>query len=260
MQTPHRLLRADAACFDRNPPLFSAKERERHDRILEVGRSILARRGRHAVSLAGLAVALRMTSPTLRRHFPDLDALLGEILRQHLHEIAVELGKIPHDAPDRNRQRRAAYLGFTRTALGGFTEAHLLLVRDRHTLPDDLLSTIEETRFLLGGNLAGDMACEALSHLDNPFLSQARIEAILALPEKSEILPTATAAPIQAATAAPIKATADPAPPAPAPPPPLAPDHWQSTATLDGEKPGDWIYAAGIPSVSRGPPIENAAR
>jgi AcrR family transcriptional regulator len=248
MQTSHRLLRADAERFDRNPPPLSAKERERHDRILEVGRSILAHRGRHAVSLVGLAVALRMAPPTLRRHFPDLDALLCEILRTHLREIAVEIGKIPHTAPDRNQQRRAAYLAFTRTALGGFTEAHRLLVRDRHTLPDDLLAAIEETRIALGFNLAGNMAHEALSHLDNPFLTPARIEAILALPEEAEIIP-------------PHHVTAETQPAAaPEPAPPPAFNDWGATATLAGEKPGDWIYAAGIPKLSRGPPIGNAAK
>jgi AcrR family transcriptional regulator len=248
MQTPHRLLRADAHDFDRNPPPLSTKERERHDRILDVGRSILARRGRHAVNLAGLAAALRITASTLRRYFPDLDALLCEILRLHVRDIAREIGKIPHDAPDRNQQRRAAYLAFTRTALGGFTEAHLLLVRDRHTLPDDSLSAIEQTRIALGFNLAGGMAYEALSHLDNPFLTPARIEAILALPEAAEIIPTVTAAPTRVATEIPPLTPAN-----------IAFTDWQDTTTLDDEKPGAWIYTAGIPpvrhdNVSRGPP------
>jgi AcrR family transcriptional regulator len=245
MQTPHRLLRADAQEFDRNPPDLSPRERARHDRILEVGRAILARRGRHAVSFTGLAAALRMAPATLRRHVPDLDALLCEILRQHLRDIATEIGKIPHAAPDRNRQRRAAYLAFTRTAFGGFTEAHLLLVRDRHTLPDDVLPAIEETRLALGGNLAGDMACEALSHLDNPFLSPARIEAILALPEPAEIIPEPVSLEI-------------PPPSSPPPPQSLAHNHWCETTTLANEKPGSWIYAAGIPTMSRGPPAERS--
>jgi len=247
MQTPLRLLRADAQDFDRNPPDLSPREWAQYDRIVEVGRSILARRGCHAVSLAGLAQALRMAPTTLRRHFPDMDALLGTILRQHLRNIAIEIGKIPHSTPDLHRQRRAAYLAFTRTALGGFTEAHLLLVRDRHTLPDDILPSIEQTRLALGGNLAGDMACEALSHLDNPFLAPPRIEAILALPEAAEIIPAAIAR-------APIAAKIQPPPKLPA-----AENQWQETTTLENATPGAWIYTAGIPKVSRAPPRQNTS-
>jgi hypothetical protein len=74
----------------------------------------------------------------------------------------------------------AAYVAFTRNAFSGSTPDHTLLIRERHTLPPDLLEPIEHLRELIGSNL-GKVCPEAtLSLLDNPFIQPPQIEATLA--------------------------------------------------------------------------------
>ena len=116
----------------------------------------------------------------MRRHFSDLDALLATLLRAHLRKLATAIGKIPHDAADRPQKMRAAYLAYTRTDLGTCTEAHLLLVRHRNLLPEDLFAPIEATRRDLGETLARGHSEAALNLLDTPSLDAPCIEAALA--------------------------------------------------------------------------------
>ncbi|MEJ0047475.1 MAG: TetR/AcrR family transcriptional regulator [Rhodospirillales bacterium] len=139
----------------------------------------MARRGSHTITLSGLAQALCISAGTLRRHFADLDVLLAILLCRHLRQIARALGDIPRDAPDRPQKMRAAYLDYTRTMLGGYTQAHLLLVRDRQLLPDDLLSNVETIRHGLGDMLAHGHAEAALALLDTRSLDAPLIEAAL---------------------------------------------------------------------------------
>jgi hypothetical protein len=48
--------------------------------------------GRPTVTLANLALALRMARLTIKKHFCDLDALLFHILSTHLMDIAKAIG------------------------------------------------------------------------------------------------------------------------------------------------------------------------
>jgi hypothetical protein len=73
----------------------------------------------------------------------------------------------------------AAYRAYTRTALGGLTETHLLLVRDSHTLPDDERISIDMMRQGIGELLGGNLREETLRLLDAPFLDAPAIEARL---------------------------------------------------------------------------------
>jgi len=180
MQTPARILRADAESLERDSPDLTVREQEQYTRILTIAEGLMARHGIHTMTASSLAQALRMAPSTLRRHFADLDALLATLLHRHLRKLAGALNKIPQDSPDRPQKCRAAYLAYTRTPQGGFTEAHLLLVRDRHLLPDDLLTNIEAARCKLGNLLAQGHAEEALALLDLPSLNAPRIEAALA--------------------------------------------------------------------------------
>ena len=180
MRTPNRILRADAEQLERDPPDLSPREAEQFSRILTVAEPILARRGIHTMTLPGLAEALRMSPRTMRRHFSDLDALLATLLRRHLRKLAYAIGKIPHDAPDRPQKMRAAYLAYTRTDLGFHTDAHLLLVRDRTLLPEDLFTNIEAARRDLGDTLAHGHSEAALNLLDTCTLDAPCIEAALA--------------------------------------------------------------------------------
>jgi AcrR family transcriptional regulator len=140
----------------------------------------MAEHGRDTITLTSMALALRIARSTLRHYFCDLDALLAEILHRHLRRLADALGEIPYDDPDLHRKRRAAYLNATRTPLGGLNEAHLLLVRDRHLLPDDLLPLVESYRTSIGLLVAGPDPEPVLALLDNPACYPEAIEATLA--------------------------------------------------------------------------------
>jgi AcrR family transcriptional regulator len=179
MQTPDRILRADAENLERDPPELSHREQEQYARILTVAEGLMARHGIHTMTASSLAQALRMGTRTLRRHFSDLDALLATLIRGHLRKLAHAIGQVPRDAPNRPEKQRAAYLAHTRTGAGALTDAHLLLVRDRHLLPADLLTYIEQARRNLGETLAPGHAENALALLDMPALDAPCIEAAL---------------------------------------------------------------------------------
>jgi AcrR family transcriptional regulator len=179
MTIPTRRLRALAQ--DRKPSAFPLTERQRarEENIVELATAILAEFGTHTITFSSLAIALRLSRATLRFHFCDLHALLADILHRHLMAISRALAAIPLDDPNLHPRRRAAYLEATRTPTGALNEAHLLLVRDRHLLPPDLLPAIELTRQGLGPMLAPRLADEALALLDTPALDAPRIEARL---------------------------------------------------------------------------------
>jgi AcrR family transcriptional regulator len=154
----------------------------------------MAEAGRHTITLTSMALALRMVRSALRHHFCDLDELLSEILHRHLARLAKIVGEAAsYDDPDALRKRRAAYLAATRTALGGLTEAHLLLVRDRHLLPADLRSAIEAFRHDIARLVAGPLAEKALTLLDSPAWTEEEIEAALSPKQPPQPQPQATA-------------------------------------------------------------------
>src|SRR5580698_1991882 len=100
MRTPDRILRADAQDLERDPPELTHRELEQYTRILTLTEGIMARRGIHTMTLSGLAVALQMGHATVRRHFPDLDALLATLIRRHLRKLSGVINKVPHDTAD----------------------------------------------------------------------------------------------------------------------------------------------------------------
>lgn len=180
MHIPQRILRAEVDDLPGERARRSTRDLETQDRILRAAQYLFARHGRASFSLTDLTVALRMSPATLRRQFCDLESILAEIILRHLHAIAVALGKVPFDAPNAHAARRAAYLAYTRTAFNAPTEAHLLLVRDRLTLPPDLAEPIEATRHVIGDLVAGPDAAIALVLLDATELQGGQIETILA--------------------------------------------------------------------------------
>ena len=216
MTAPARIVRATVE--NRHPrPEPTPRELEREERILAGAQTAMAELGRGAITFTSMALALRMVRATLRHHFCDLDELLAAILHRHLRRLSYAIGEIPQDAPDRPQKMRAAYLAHTRTILGGYTEAHLLLVRDRHLLPAELLTSIDFIRHNLGDILAYGHAEEALDLLDSRYLSASRIEEFVAM----LTAPQAEPEPAQP----PIAATA-PLPPAE---PPTTPAHAANT-------------------------------
>ena len=179
MNISARVLRASAA--DRIPshPSLTLREREQREIIVHTGRTMMAQFGHHAIKMADFAAAIRLSPATIRRHFSDLDNLLATILREHLMQIVTAIGTITRTTPGRARACRAAYLDATRTGLGAPTEAHLLLIRDRHLLPADELASIEAIRDNIGEVLAGEHAELTLAMLDTPQIHPSRMEAAL---------------------------------------------------------------------------------
>jgi len=134
--------------------------------------------GRAGITVAGLAIALRMAPATIRRHFVDPDCILAEILRRHLHAIAETLGNVGWHTPNRPAARRAAYAAHTRTD-GVTTQRHQLLLRHRHTLPPDLAEPLEHLREQIGQMLDPANPAVALVLLDTPEVQPAQVEAML---------------------------------------------------------------------------------
>jgi len=189
--TPPRILRAEARNLDPTHPTPATTHPARHARILKIALSLFANHGFTKITFTAMAIALEIDPKTLRKHFADLPALLGEILRNHLTALSTAIGEIPFNAPDRQAQQRAIYHAFTHTPLGGLTEAHLLLTRDAHLLPDDERIPIQQTHQNFGEILAPFAPNEALALLDSPYLTAPRIETMLAPLQPPKIAPTA---------------------------------------------------------------------
>ena len=180
MLTPARILRADADSLERDPPELSARDQEQYERILVVAVGIMARHNSYRMTIPSLARELGIGAGTLRRHFPDAEVLLATLLLRHLAKIARTIGEVPHDAADRPEKMRAAYLAYTRINLGEFTDAHLLLVRDRYFLPNDLRPNIEATHRDLGDILAPGYGAMVLPLLDALAFDAPGVESTLA--------------------------------------------------------------------------------
>ena len=183
MPAPHRTIRAIAENQSKSPHDLSPRERDRHAAILDVAQASMAELGASEVTLAGLAFALHLTAAALRRQFADTASILAELLHRHLRSLTAALAAVPATSENPQAARRAAYLAATRSPLGGLLAPHLLLVRDRNTLPPDLLDDIEHVRASLGMALAGDRGHVALALLDSPYLGLPAIEAALAVTE-----------------------------------------------------------------------------
>jgi AcrR family transcriptional regulator len=211
MPIPLRTLRAEADALTGHRRKRSTRECEQEDRILLVAGHLFARHGRDNIAFNDFAIAMRMSTRTLRNHFVDLDSLLAEILQRHLRAVADAIGTVPPTALNLHVARRAAYLQATRTPYGGPTEAHILLVRDRHLLPPDLADTIETLRSGLGDMVAFPNGPAALALLDTTEVSASQIETMLApaapqpppdpqkSPLRSQLMAGAALAPLQPA-------------------------------------------------------------
>ena len=181
-----RLLRARADELSREKFPQTARDQARHERILSVATRMIADYGRHIVTFASLAMALRMSPATLRRHFIDIDAIIGDIVQTHLMGLARALGEIDPSDPDRHRRRRALYVDNTRGYPGTMLPAHQILLRDRDTLPPDLRDAIDLTyvsigeTMILAAHATPGLARKFLGIIDNPWLDQDDVEAALA--------------------------------------------------------------------------------
>jgi len=84
MTTPDRIFRAKAQLRDPSQPALTGRQRQRHERIVDISQYLIAEEGIHNITFRGLACALRMTQAALRLHFVDMEALQAEIVRRNL--------------------------------------------------------------------------------------------------------------------------------------------------------------------------------
>ena len=179
MLIPTRILSEKLHGFTKSRRPVGVLDGERHQDFLDAAVVAFASYGRPAITFKSLATALFVSQALLRRHFVDLDCLLAEIIDRHLRTLIKLVSDIPPNDPDCFALRRAAYFRHTRGDLGGLAHAHAIMVRDRHTLPLDMLDAIEATRLVLGDILAGPDGDEALALLYSPRADLVRIETAL---------------------------------------------------------------------------------
>lgn len=194
MKIPARILRSHVMDIDRTLRELTQREEAREERILQDAQFLIARFGAAAITFTNLAIAIKVAPATMRRHFPDFDALLGEIMRRHLRAVAKAIAEIPPEAPDRRRQQRAAYLTATRN-IGAPTEAHLILTTYRNTLPEDERTTVNDLRGQIGEMLSPGEAEATLHLLDCPHFDIAQIEAMLTAAQSPSPQPQPAAPP-----------------------------------------------------------------
>ena len=165
---PLRILRAEADAYDTDPPELSPRQQKRQARILKLAPILLASHGMQAITLTALALALRLDRGTLRFLFPDIPALIGEILTRHLTNILQTLAALPPKIPNAEEQRRAAYRALTRTPQGNFTPEHIILLRDLAALPDDIREPLERLNAQIPRLLARQNGETIRAALDSP--------------------------------------------------------------------------------------------
>jgi AcrR family transcriptional regulator len=178
MLIPARILRTHAMDVDPTLRHLSEREIEREERIIACAQHLIVRFGAAAISFTNLALAIRISPTTMRMHFADFHALLGEIMRRHLKTINAAMAAVPRDAPDRPQLQRAAYIEATRF-LGAPNAPHLILITYRTMLPDDERESVDSIREQIGMVLAGADGGACLSLLDNPCFDLGQIEAML---------------------------------------------------------------------------------
>jgi AcrR family transcriptional regulator len=226
---------------------LSEKQREREERIIAGTQILMTSDHANPVTIRRIAASLRMTTTTIRRYFIDVETILAAILLRHLRATYRAITKIPQDAPNRMALQRAAYLEATRHPWGGFSETHLLFLRRRHTLPDDLAKPIEDMRQVIGEALGGEHAEAALGLLDTLHFQPHEIEAMLATyatvtTETAETAAVGWASAHHLETPTPPKeqraapATTDPTPTQPTPPAQPTHKHYKGSKAARRQK------------------------
>ena len=210
---PSRLLRAQAQSC-RSRPSLSERDLKRRDFILEAATKIFIEHGPARVTLTQFAYATSLSQVTIRRLSDDMPSLFGRVLLKHLDNIIAAISAVPRDGPDRLIRCRAAYFRATRGNFDIPRPLHFLLLRDRFSLPEDILEPIEQQRRVIGFMVGGDDGEDALCLLDHPITDLQKIEAAFAAMQ-AVTLARQNAPP-------PAPRPPDILPPEPAPPPKMA--------------------------------------
>jgi AcrR family transcriptional regulator len=159
---------------------LSEKDLAMREEILVDARRHMARFGADSFSMAALATGIEVAVSAIIRHFCDMDYLLFKILVHHLDNIARHLAAVPLETANRQAALRAAYVNAIRTGMGGHSEGHTILLRDRHHLPPDLLEQIEARYYHLGEMLGGNFADAVLRVLEIPYQPADLLEQMVA--------------------------------------------------------------------------------
>jgi AcrR family transcriptional regulator len=159
---------------------LSEKDLAVREEILVDAKRHMARFGADSFSMAALATGIEVAVSAIIRHFCDMDYLLFKILVHHLDNIARHLAAVPLETANRQAALRAAYVNAIRTGMGGHSEGHTILLRDRHHLPPDLLEQIETRYYHLGEMLGGNFADAVLRVLEIPYQPADLLEQMVA--------------------------------------------------------------------------------
>jgi len=177
MTTPLRIHRARANIV--RPQDLTKRQLATRDRILAVAETLFGEFGFADFSFPRMAQALTIETRTLRRYFADLDELLATILLAHLQKLAATLAAIQPNTPNRGQKWREAYVAATHTMFGEVTDTHALLLKHRHSLPNDLAPVIQQMYAMLTLNLTANLGDEVMAQLDAPRPDLAAIESRL---------------------------------------------------------------------------------
>ena len=183
--TPARQLKRFAESCRSRPPT-TQRDRDRYVYILEAAQDMLIDTGRNRFTLPEFALCVGLSQLTIRRQISDLHHLFALVLSKHLDAILAAVGAIPFDSPDLFARRRLAYGRATRGICGIPTPLHFLLVRDRFTLPDDELESIDKQRRVIAFLVGRENGEDIMNLLDSPTLDLEKIEAMIAAMERMD--------------------------------------------------------------------------
>ena len=183
--TPARQLKRFAEACRSRPPT-TQRDRDRYVYILEAAQDMLIDTGRNRFTLPEFALCVGLSQLTIRRQISDLHHLFALVLSKHLDAILAAVGAIPFDSPDLFARRRLAYGRATRGICGIPTPLHFLLVRDRFTLPDDELESIDKQRRVIAFLVGRENGEDIMNLLDSPTLDLEKIEAMIAAMERMD--------------------------------------------------------------------------
>jgi hypothetical protein len=151
---PARLIRACILEAGIELPGPSKRDLEKYPRILAAARAVFATTWLYDVKLTKFARELHMSPDTVGRIFLDMESILAEILREHLHAVIAAIDAVPAESQDLYTARRAAYFAATREPNGDYVPDHKLFKRQCHLLPPDLKGPIEALYATIGPRLS----------------------------------------------------------------------------------------------------------
>jgi AraC-like DNA-binding protein len=190
---PARLLRACILDAGMELPTPTKSDIDKRPRILAAARTVFAKSWLYDVKLHKFARDLHMSPDTVARIFCDMESILAEILREHLHAVMAAIDAVPANTPDLIQARRAAYFAATRERNNNFVPDHKLYMQQCYFLPPDLKGPIEALHTEIGLRLSKDGSKIAIALLDAPVYTLDEVECMIAaIPPRAKPIPNPT--------------------------------------------------------------------